>query len=141
MAGPREARLRGFACQVTLRKACTGVLSKQWRLCRVNSSLFGGVRVPGLARVAVLSNPLNPSMAVVLEQTKAATQSLGIKNYASSRDRVGRFWPISINCLLLFCRCGHVGNALALSIMSTAVSPRMDIVDPRMGRLCSSPSE
>src|SRR5262249_22265612 len=38
---------------------------------------------------------------------------------ASSRSRMGHFWPISISCLL-FCRCGHVGNALALSIMSTA---------------------
>src|SRR5262252_3094966 len=37
--------------------------------------------VPGLARVAVLSNPLNPSMAMVLEQTKAAAQSLGIEIY------------------------------------------------------------
>jgi putative ABC transport system substrate-binding protein len=37
--------------------------------------------VPGLVRVAVLSNPLNPSMAVVLEQTKAAAQSLGIEIY------------------------------------------------------------
>ena len=35
--------------------------------------------VPGLARVAVLSNPLNPSIALVLEQTKAAAQSLGLE--------------------------------------------------------------
>jgi putative tryptophan/tyrosine transport system substrate-binding protein len=34
--------------------------------------------VPGLARVAVLSNPLNPSIAAVVEQMKAAAQSLGI---------------------------------------------------------------
>jgi putative ABC transport system substrate-binding protein len=37
--------------------------------------------VPGLARVAALSNPLNPSIALVLEQTKAAAQSLGIEIY------------------------------------------------------------
>jgi putative ABC transport system substrate-binding protein len=35
--------------------------------------------VPGIARVAVLSNPLNPSMVAVVEQTKAAAQSLGIE--------------------------------------------------------------
>jgi len=34
--------------------------------------------VPGLARVAVLSNPLNPSIAPIMEQTKAAAQSLGV---------------------------------------------------------------
>jgi putative ABC transport system substrate-binding protein len=35
--------------------------------------------VPKLARVAVFSNPLNPSIAAVIEQTKAAAQSLGIE--------------------------------------------------------------
>jgi putative ABC transport system substrate-binding protein len=35
--------------------------------------------IPGLARVAVLSNPLNPSIAV--EQTKAAAQALGIETH------------------------------------------------------------
>ena len=35
--------------------------------------------VPGLARVAVLSNPLNPSIAPIVEQTKAAAQSLGVE--------------------------------------------------------------
>jgi putative ABC transport system substrate-binding protein len=35
--------------------------------------------VPGLARVAVLSNPVNPSIAATVEQTKAAAQSLGIE--------------------------------------------------------------
>jgi putative ABC transport system substrate-binding protein len=34
--------------------------------------------VPGLARVAVLSNPANPSSTVSLEQTQGAAQSLGI---------------------------------------------------------------
>jgi ABC-type uncharacterized transport system substrate-binding protein len=34
--------------------------------------------VPGLGRVVVLSNPLNPSMAAAIEQTKAAAQSLEI---------------------------------------------------------------
>jgi putative tryptophan/tyrosine transport system substrate-binding protein len=34
--------------------------------------------VPGLARVAVLSNPLNPSIAATVEQTKAAAQLLGV---------------------------------------------------------------
>jgi putative ABC transport system substrate-binding protein len=35
--------------------------------------------VPDLARVAVLSNPLNPSDALLLKQTRAAAQSLGIE--------------------------------------------------------------
>src|SRR5262245_27341711 len=35
--------------------------------------------IPGLARVAVLSNPSNPSSALLLEQTKAAAQSLGVE--------------------------------------------------------------
>jgi putative tryptophan/tyrosine transport system substrate-binding protein len=35
--------------------------------------------VPDLARVAVLSNPLNPSDALLLKQTQAAAQSLGIE--------------------------------------------------------------
>jgi ABC-type uncharacterized transport system substrate-binding protein len=37
--------------------------------------------VPGLARVAVLSNPLNPSIAPIVEQTKAAAQALGIETH------------------------------------------------------------
>jgi putative tryptophan/tyrosine transport system substrate-binding protein len=35
--------------------------------------------VSGLAQVAVLSNPLNPSIAPIVEQTKAAAQSLGVE--------------------------------------------------------------
>jgi putative tryptophan/tyrosine transport system substrate-binding protein len=35
--------------------------------------------VSGLAQVAVLSNPLNPSIAPSVEQTKAAAQSLGVE--------------------------------------------------------------
>jgi putative ABC transport system substrate-binding protein len=35
--------------------------------------------VPGVARVAVLSNPLNPSIAATIEQTKAAAQLLGVE--------------------------------------------------------------
>jgi len=35
--------------------------------------------VPRLARVAVLSNPLNPNTAPIVEQTKAAAQSLGVE--------------------------------------------------------------
>jgi ABC-type uncharacterized transport system substrate-binding protein len=35
--------------------------------------------VPGLARVAVLSDPLNPSMAAIVEQTKAAAETLGVE--------------------------------------------------------------
>jgi putative tryptophan/tyrosine transport system substrate-binding protein len=35
--------------------------------------------VSGLAQVAVLSNPLNPSIAPTVEQTKAAAQSLGVE--------------------------------------------------------------
>jgi ABC-type uncharacterized transport system substrate-binding protein len=37
--------------------------------------------VPGFARLAVLSNPLNPSIASIVEQTKAAAQSLGIETH------------------------------------------------------------
>src|SRR5499427_2830049 len=47
--------------------------------------------VPGLVRVAVLSNPLNPSMAVVLEQTKAAAQSLGIEIYVVEVEAPDKF--------------------------------------------------
>src|SRR5215468_3780244 len=47
--------------------------------------------VPGLARVAVLSNPLNPSMAMVLEQTKAAAQSLGIEIYVVEVEAPDKF--------------------------------------------------
>jgi putative ABC transport system substrate-binding protein len=35
--------------------------------------------VPGLARLAVLSNPLNASITPIIEQTKAAAQSLGVE--------------------------------------------------------------
>jgi hypothetical protein len=38
----------------------------------------------------------------------------------SSGKRVGDFGPFLNRCLLLLLRCGHVGNALALSIMSIA---------------------
>jgi ABC-type uncharacterized transport system substrate-binding protein len=37
--------------------------------------------VAGLARVAVLSNPLNPSIAPIVEQTKTAAQALGIETH------------------------------------------------------------
>ena len=37
--------------------------------------------VPGLARVTVLSNPLNASIAPTVEQTKAAAQALGIETH------------------------------------------------------------
>jgi putative tryptophan/tyrosine transport system substrate-binding protein len=39
--------------------------------------------VPGLARVAVLSNPLNPSLAPWLKQMQTAAQSLGIELYVA----------------------------------------------------------
>jgi putative ABC transport system substrate-binding protein len=35
--------------------------------------------VPGLAHVAVLSNPLNPSIGPIVKQTKTAAQSLGVE--------------------------------------------------------------
>jgi ABC-type uncharacterized transport system substrate-binding protein len=35
--------------------------------------------VPGLGRVVVLSNPLNPSIAAAVEQTKTAAQTLGVE--------------------------------------------------------------
>jgi hypothetical protein len=37
--------------------------------------------VPGLGRAAVLSNPVNPSIAASIEQTRATAQSLGIEVY------------------------------------------------------------
>jgi hypothetical protein len=40
--------------------------------------------------------------------------------FPSSGKRVGDFGPFLNHCLLLLLRCGHVGNALALSIMSIA---------------------
>jgi putative ABC transport system substrate-binding protein len=47
--------------------------------------------VPGLARVAVLSNPLNPSSAPLLEQTKAAAQSLGVEIHVAEAQGPDRF--------------------------------------------------
>jgi putative ABC transport system substrate-binding protein len=47
--------------------------------------------VPGLARVAVLSDPLNPSMAAIIEQTKAAAQSLGIEIYVVEVEAPDKF--------------------------------------------------
>ena len=47
--------------------------------------------VPGLARVAVLSNPLNPSSAPLLEQTKAAAQSLGVEIHVAEVQGPDRF--------------------------------------------------
>jgi putative tryptophan/tyrosine transport system substrate-binding protein len=35
--------------------------------------------VPGLARIAVLSDPLNPSLAAIVDQTKAAAETLGVE--------------------------------------------------------------
>lgn len=47
--------------------------------------------VPGLARVAILSNPLNPSTAAVVEQTKAAAQSLGVEIHVVEVPRPDQF--------------------------------------------------
>src|SRR5262249_61910699 len=47
--------------------------------------------VPGLARVAVLSNPLNPSIAPILEQTKAAAQSLGVEVHVAEVQAPDKF--------------------------------------------------
>jgi putative ABC transport system substrate-binding protein len=47
--------------------------------------------VPGLARVAVLSNALNPSIAPIVEQTKAAAQSLGIEIYVAEVQAPDKF--------------------------------------------------
>ena len=50
--------------------------------------LAGGQVVPGLARVAVLSDPLNPSMAAIVEQTKAeAVTSWRFNDRAADRVR------------------------------------------------------
>jgi putative ABC transport system substrate-binding protein len=43
--------------------------------------------VPGLARVAVLSDPLNPSMAAIVEQTKAAAETLGVESHVVEVQR------------------------------------------------------
>lgn len=48
------------------------------------------------------------------------TRLAGFINLPSSGKRVGVFRPFLNRCLLLLLRCGHVGNALALSIMSIA---------------------
>ena len=50
--------------------------------------------VPGLARVAVLSNPVNPINALLLEQTKAAAQSLGVEIYVAEAQAPDRFTSI-----------------------------------------------
>jgi putative tryptophan/tyrosine transport system substrate-binding protein len=47
--------------------------------------------VPGLARMAVLSNPLNPSIAPTVEQTNAAAQSLGIEVYLAEVQAPDKF--------------------------------------------------
>jgi putative tryptophan/tyrosine transport system substrate-binding protein len=47
--------------------------------------------VPGLARVAVLSNPLNPSIAPIVEQTKAAAQSLGVEVHVAEVQAPDKF--------------------------------------------------
>jgi putative tryptophan/tyrosine transport system substrate-binding protein len=47
--------------------------------------------VPGLRRVAVLSNPVNPINAVLLEQIKAAAQSLGVEIHVAEAQAPDRF--------------------------------------------------
>jgi putative ABC transport system substrate-binding protein len=47
--------------------------------------------IPGLARVAVLSNPSNPSNTLLLEQTKAAAQSLGVEIHVAEVQGPDRF--------------------------------------------------
>ena len=47
--------------------------------------------VPGLARVAVLSNPLNPSIVRIVEQTKAAAQSLGVEIHVAEVQAPDKF--------------------------------------------------
>jgi putative ABC transport system substrate-binding protein len=47
--------------------------------------------VPGLARVVVLSNPLNPSIALAQEQMKAAAQSLGIEIHVVEVEAPDKF--------------------------------------------------
>jgi ABC-type uncharacterized transport system substrate-binding protein len=47
--------------------------------------------VPGLARMAVLSNPLNPSIAPSVEQTKAAAQSLAVEVYVAEVHAPDKF--------------------------------------------------
>jgi putative tryptophan/tyrosine transport system substrate-binding protein len=47
--------------------------------------------VPGLGRVVVLSNPLNPSMAAAVEQTKAAGQSLAVEIHVVEVPRPEQF--------------------------------------------------
>jgi putative ABC transport system substrate-binding protein len=47
--------------------------------------------VPGLARVAVLSNPLNPNTAPIVEQTKAAAQSLGVEVHVAEVQAPDKF--------------------------------------------------
>jgi hypothetical protein len=66
------------------------------------------------------------SSAAVRALRSRALAPLPADFFASSRDRVGDF-PTNFDELsagFSCCRCGHVGNALALSIMSTAW-PRM----------------
>ena len=47
--------------------------------------------VPRLARVAVLSNPLNPNTAPIVEQTKAAAQSLGVEIHVAEVQAPDKF--------------------------------------------------
>ena len=47
--------------------------------------------VPRLARVAILSNPLNPNTAPIVEQTKAAAQSLGVEVHVAEVQAPDKF--------------------------------------------------
>jgi len=47
--------------------------------------------VPGLARLAILSNPLNPNTAPIVEQTKAAAQSLGVEVHVAEVQAPDKF--------------------------------------------------
>src|SRR5262249_45888001 len=47
--------------------------------------------VPGLARVVVLSNPLNPAIAASVEQTEAAAQSLGVEVHVAEAQAPDKF--------------------------------------------------
>jgi hypothetical protein len=79
---------------------------------------------------------LKMPLRIVLFNARQKVKFLRENLYPSSGKRVGDFRPLLNYGLLLFCRCGHVGNALALSTMSNSdevISSRVFVIGPWPG--------
>src|SRR5215472_4932205 len=75
-------------CSCAVACPCTFAQAPDNGFCE--SVLFWHIR-QGLARVAVLSNPLNPNTAPIVEQTKAAAQSLGVEIHVAEVQAPDKF--------------------------------------------------